>query len=36
MAPEEFTGTWDQGLALDFDAAVELAHGVLDALATST
>ncbi len=33
MAPEAFKAAWDEGRAFDFDAAVELAHGVLAALA---
>ena len=34
MAPDEFAAAWDQGQALDLDAAVDLAHRVLDELAT--
>ncbi|MCJ7438534.1 MAG: hypothetical protein MUP97_12340, partial [Acidimicrobiia bacterium] len=34
MAPDEFAAAWDQGQALDLEDAVDLAHRVLDELAT--
>jgi hypothetical protein len=32
----EFKAAWDEGRALDVDAAVEVAHGVFAALAAGT
>jgi hypothetical protein len=36
MAPDKYAAAWDQGRALELDDTVDLAHRVLDELATST